>query len=95
MGGTRAGRVLLWLLQTLFGLLIGVAVFMVAYVVLTQWRPELRTPPLAWAAAGAAVALAVTVSLTAVEGLSAAAHLVRSRRPQRTEARSDDAPPAG
>jgi hypothetical protein len=90
MGGTRLGRVLLWLLQTLFALLIGVAVFMAAYVALTQWRPELRTPPLAWGAAGGAVVLAVAVSLAAVEGLSAAAHLVRSWRPRGTAARPDD-----
>jgi hypothetical protein len=80
----------LWLLQTLLALLIAVAVFMASYVVLTQWRPELRTPPMAWAAAGGAVVLAVAVGLAAIEGLSAAAHLVRSWRPPRTEARSDD-----
>ncbi len=81
---------LLWLLQTLFALLIGVAVFMAAYAALTQWRPELRSPPLAWAAATGAVVLAVAVSLAAVEGLSAVAHLVRSWRPRGTRAPSDE-----
>jgi hypothetical protein len=95
MGGTRVGRVLLWLVQTLFALLIGVAVFMAAYVVLTQWRPELRTPPLAWGAAAGALVLAVAVSLAAVEGLSAAARLVRSWRPRGSEARSDDGSSVG
>jgi len=72
-------RLLLWIAETVLALLIGVGLFMATYLALTEWRPELRSAPLAWVAAAAAAALSVVASFVTIGLLALAARFLSSR----------------
>ncbi len=59
----RLPSAVLWTLETLVMLVVGVAVFVASYAGLSEWRPELRQPPQAYLAAAGAVLLGVAASV--------------------------------